>query len=221
MFKILLESIINVFLKKINAKTQEETKEEPTEPCYDSAGTPTRFIMDQIDYPSVFMKLEPKNKPSKKDAKVLLVIDDIPMTELLYQSDFNKIKKNYKKDISKDFIYYSCFVPEAGFLVYELIFKQNIKVDYAVLDLTLGYDFKLPNGDYVQLDGVDLANYLLQSNPDIKFIFCSAHTMNANNSIIKLYMDKYSKFASDRLEDKFICKNSNRADGLYNLLYGG
>lgn len=221
MFKTLSNILANIFINKIKNMSKDVETQPIKEPEYDEIGTPIRSAMDQLDFTKFNFSLPVDLTKITENDKTLLIVDDIDMTELLYKSDFNKIKKQYNKDILKDFFYIPCFMSDAGLCVYDLLFNKKIRIDYAVLDLTLGYDFKLPNGEYVQLDGVDLANYLLQANKDVKFIFCSAHTMNINNSVIKLYSDKYRKLDNINLEDKFICKNSNRIIGLYNLLYKG
>lgn len=221
MLKYLLENIIKIIIEKFKKKIEkkEEDKIEYV-PILDEIGSPTRAAMDTINFNKRFKSIEPSNY-REGEYKTFLIVDDIELSELLYTSDFKRIKKTYDKDILEDFIYYPCFQQEAGFMVYDLLFNKNIKIDYAILDLTLGYDFKLPSGDFIQLDGVDLANYLLQSNPDVKFLFCSAHTMNHNNNVIHTYIEKYQKLTNTHLDTKFICKNSKRQEGIYNLLYGG
>lgn len=157
----------------------------------------------------------------KGKEKTILVVDDVIYTNILYQSDFKKIKEKYNKDIEEDFNIVKCLGSTAGYSAYRYTIVEGHKVDIAIIDITLGYRVNIANKYYVEIDGIDLAYHLVQKYPDIKFIMCTAHTLNLNNSVVKRYYNKMGIYLNYNLEDKYLNKNDDRVEKLYELIYGG
>lgn len=154
-------------------------------------------------------------------SKTLLIVDDVVYTKLLYQFDFNNIKKQYNKDVAVDYKIVNCLDPTAGYSAYKYAIIDNNKIDVAIIDITLGYRVSINDKYYTEIDGIDLAYHLVNKYPDIKYVLCTAHTLNVNNQIVKKYNDKMLKCLGCNIEDKYINKNEYRVDKLYKLLYEG
>jgi len=150
----------------------------------------------------------------------ILILDDIPESITLYNSDFLRIGKRYNKNILEDLkIVYTIGRP-AGYIAYKYIIEHPNTINYAILDITLGYIIKLEDGEYIELDGIDIAIYLLRYNTNIKFLFSTAHTLNRRNPTMEYYFNKFESETGLNIEDYYLNKNSDRAEKIYNMIYG-
>lgn len=153
----------------------------------------------------------------------LLILDDITITQKLYEFDFNNIQIKQGLDIYKDFQIIFCLGPDCGYEAYKYINIYKNKIDFAILDLTLGTTIKLDNGEYVDMDGVDIAIAILKNNPDAKILFSTAHTLDINNRTVEQYVAKFEQFSNIRIDENqkyYMNKNSDRVKTLLKLLYG-
>lgn len=155
------------------------------------------------------------NIVSDVDKPTLLLLDDLEITKMLYQTDIAEIKHVYNKVLEEDFKIVECIYPTAGPVAYDYI--KNNKVDFAIFDITLGHILNI-NDRLVELDGIDMAYALLKHNPNAKFLLCTAHTVN-NNHIINTYKEKIKRVLNIDFEDVYLNKNSDRFKHIYNLLY--
>ena len=172
--------------------------------------------VDIVDY-SVYPDPDIKNIGSDK---TILWLDDMTNMKVLYGLDINKVKNIYKEDINKDFNIINCFGKYAGFIAEKYIHSDDrLKIDYALVDITLGYGIKLTNGDYVEYDGVDIMLDLLKLNPDMKFMFCSAHTLNRKNPTVNGFFTKFEDATGLDISNYYINKNSDRYVDIHKLLY--
>ena len=154
--------------------------------------------------------------------KTVLWLDDMTNMKTLYDLDVNKIKVSYNEDVNKDFNNISCFGKYAGFIAEKYMHMEEgdrLKVDYALVDITLGYGIKLTNGYYVEYDGVDIMLDLLKLNPDMKFMFCSAHTLNRKNPTVNHFFTKFEDATGLDISNYYINKNSDRYVDIHKLLY--
>ena len=150
----------------------------------------------------------------------ILILDDIPESITLYNSDFLRIGKRYNKNILEDLkIVYTIGRP-AGYIAYKYIIEYPNTINYAILDITLGYIIKLEDGEYIELDGIDIAIYLLRHNTNIKFLFSTAHTLNRRNPTMEYYFKKFESETGLNIEDYYLNKNSDRAEKIYNMISG-
>jgi len=171
-----------------------------------------KAVVDYNDYPS------PEIIENNKD-KTIFFLDDISNMWYLYNSDIITIKKKHDVDLLKEFNIIKCFGEKAGFSAYKFTETEYRKVDYAILDITLGYGIKLRSGEYIEYDGIDIFLRLRELNPDIKFIFCTAHTLNKKNPTVGYFFDKFESNTGLKFKDYYLNKSSDRAAVIYNLLY--
>ena len=148
--------------------------------------------------------------------RVLLLVDDIPFTEILYQNDFKAIKDKFGLDIKKEFRLVKCFGEYAGFTAYKYAVLEENKIDLGFLDITLGHKICLRKQWYKEIDGIDIAILLRNVYPDFSFLLCTAHTLNMQNQVVQTYDQKVQKYFGIPLEQKYLPKNSDRLDRVYN-----
>lgn len=154
----------------------------------------------------------------------LLIVDDATMTKYLYDSDFRKIKRELNKDILDEFKIFNAYGDKCGYVGYKAILNPSYNINYAILDITLGYPVRHESGLCLEIDGVDLAIKMLSKNPNSKFIFISAHTLNIRNPIMKKYIEKFNDITGLDMKDYYVNKSDSstisRYQAIYNLLYG-
>ena len=183
---------------------------------YDPISTPSHELMNGIDYDTIKQPeiLNPDGK------KTIIVVDDVVVTDILYRTDLKKMAQAYNVTPYEDFKIVKCIGDKAGFQAYKYVVLEGNTVDYGVLDITLGHQVRVLDGYYMELDGIDIAKFILEKCPDFKFLLCTAHTLNKSNSTITKYDNKVSKYLGGQLENYYLNKNSHRVDKFYNLIYG-
>lgn len=174
--------------------------------------------IEDIDFEQFRMPSIRGNKESKKS---ILLLDDLPFVINLYENNFKKIKRNYNVDIFTDFKLIYATESDCGGKVLKYIYLDALKnkIDYAILDITLGYICRTKNKKPIEIDGIDIALILLNKNPDVQFKFISAHTLNKHNKTMQMYFDKFEKNTNLNIEDYYINKNGDQITPIYELLY--
>lgn len=161
--------------------------------------------VDCVDYDTFPNPLMHKGKSDL----VLLTLDDITESDFLFNIDFQEIYNITRFDPQEVFTTVKCLGPEAGFIAHKYLLDAY-KIDYAVLDITLGYSIKLNNGSYIEYDGVDIALEIMEKFPNAKIAFCSAHAMNRDNNMINKFIDKFEKTTGMNIDKHYINKNGDR-----------
>jgi len=199
------------YIKELFFKKDKKEKDTYADDMFDGIEVMEEDI-DYSEYP------DPIIIDSKQD-KNILFLDDINNVWLLYEDDILTIKNIYGKDIYKDFNIIKCLNTTAGFTAHKFISTSNIKIDYAIIDITLGYGVKLNDGRYIEYDGIDVLLSLLKKNKDLKFIFSTAHSLNRKNATINYYFNKFEHATKLKFEDYYMNKNDERYKTIYKLLY--
>ena len=104
-----------------------------------------------------------------------------------------------------------------GFSFLYFLETSNIKIDYAVLDITINTFAKVEDS-VLEIDGVDLAIYIDKKYSDCKVMFNTAHTMNPRNPTVSSYMSKFKQHFNVGIEKYSINKLSNLSISIYSLL---
>lgn len=214
--------IFNI-LKKLNILKSTKYKEslakllgDAKQPEQEEPKLSRMDLINMINYDEYKdLEFEDNGKP------ILLIMDDMKLSKRIYETEFNKIKNTYNKDVREEFNIVWALGSTTG---YETIkFLKKHKVDYAILDITLCNPIRLSNGNYIEIDGIDVSACFRKYCPDGKFIFSTAHTLNPDNSITTYYRDKMIELNGiDLLEQQeyLSFKNSNQLEDIYRLLYG-
>lgn len=148
----------------------------------------------------------------------ILIVDDLDFIIKLYKSDFNSIKRDFNKDIDNDYCIKFATGPDCGFIAINEI-NNNDNIKFALLDITLGSVAKNSAGEFIELDGVDIAIHLLKQNPHLDFLFVSGHTMNRLNPNMNKYYKKFEDKTGLNIENYYLYKNSDRYKVIYERLY--
>lgn len=202
------------YIKNKFTSSIEETEVKIEQP---KAKIPREVLLNELDF-SIYP--EPVIEGNLESDKNMLILDDYDLTNILYVNDIKKMKSVYNKDVEADFKIYKCLNSDSGFQAYKLINLDKVRIDYGVLDLTLGCMVKLPNNEYVEIDGSDIGIYIKKSNPNAKIIFVTAHTMNKDNSMINGYYTKLKEVGIDLYSSVCNKNNVKRHEIIYKFLYG-
>jgi len=91
----------------------------------------------------------------------------------------------------------------SAFTLFEAI-DRGLKVDYAILDILIGGQNKY-NGKSIILDGIDVANKIIETNPKAKYYFYSGCSLvdESDESI------KYRNIFNSNIKDKVITKDKD------------
>ena len=78
----------------------------------------------------------------------------------------------------------------------------------------------LPDGSKIEIDGVDIALYILDKYPATKVLFLSAHSLNMKNPLMKYYYNKFISNTNLNIEDFYVNKASrDKIDKIMKVLY--
>lgn len=197
-------------------------KEEPKEEVVEAVESPLED--DSIELVEKAMLATNLNLVPQPDiinpegTKTLMFLDDISHTEILYSGDIRKVKTDYNLEIDKDFKIVMCLGEKAPLIAYKYAVSNDNKIDYGILDITLGCHYNL-NGRLVTVDGIDIAILLKRSNPNFKFLLCTAHTLNKTNTVVLRYREKLINHFGFDLEQYYLNKNDRETYKIKGLLY--
>ena len=199
---------MHIVKRIINWFRKDNIQEEPTETIETifNSNEYTKDIeilninMDDFDDPVII-------NPEKR--RTLLLLDDISESEILFNIDFNNIKTKTGYDIFKEFKIVKCYGKYAGFIAAKYL-EKNKRIDYAILDITLGTSIKLANGGYKEYDGIDIGISILNNNKSAHILFLTAHTFNKRNPLMRAYFDKFDSDTDRDITEIYLNKNSDR-----------
>lgn len=201
--------------EQVTQDNVEDTTSKPTELLFDNNHVITKELMDEYDYSNI-----PEPEILNPDGKITaIVVDDVAFTDIMYRHDLKKMVEQYGVEPYKDFKMVKFLGDYAGFQAYKYVVLEGNKVDLGVLDITLGHTFCVKDRMCVEVDGIDIAYHLKQACPDFKFLLCTAHTLNLNNSTIERYATKLKDSLGINIQSVYLNKNSYRVDKFYHLLY--
>jgi len=199
--------ITNLFSSDAKSEVKKTTnKRETIEDIFDSKDYSVDFKVNQLDL-NTFE--DPIIINSDKE-KTLLILDDIEESDYLFNIDFRIIKEKYGYDIFKELKIVKCYGKQAGFIAKKYLSNPDNKVDYAILDITLGNSLKLADGSYIEYDGIDIGLQILEQNPEAIIRFLTAHTLNRRNPMMMEYFNKFESNTNKLIDDFYINKNGDR-----------
>lgn len=219
MFKVAL-SVVTYLFGYFKTKKNEQAPE-----CVSDLTCSKRLTLAELIARIDFTTIPDPVITNETCGKTVLILDDIIESKLMYNTDFSKIKRKYKVDPNKDFRIVYANGSKAGYIAYRYVMDTNNPIDIALLDITLGGIIKFDDGNYIEIDGVDIAIELYKRNPDIKFVFATSHTLNRGASDMLYYFDKFEEATGENLCRYYLDKNNNdkendRALQIKKLLYG-
>lgn len=220
----IVKNIVTKFLFKLFRKKKTKELEQDKDQIYKDIEL-KKYVYDKsLSFTKdMFQSIDWKSIPSPvienpEQQRSIILVDDIPYTELLYRNDMDSIKSKYNLDISKEFKIIKCFGEKAGFIAYKYVVLENHPVDFAFIDITLGHKIKVFGSWYKEFDGIDLAISMSQEHENLNFYFCTAHTLNKTNTTIANYNKKIEKYFNKPIDKFYIGKNTNRAELIYDIV---
>ncbi len=175
--------------------------------------------LGEVDYKTVIPEVTKLTyDPSKKN---ILIMDDFEGMALLIKDELKRVQCC---DIDKTFNIILSTGSFAGFTVKQFLENEDIKIDIALLDITLGGVI-----EGVEYDGVDIAIILKKYNPDCVIRFVTGHTLNRHNPEIFKFIKKFESFFDVKIDETkllihkgeeqhvykhVINKNGNRVEAL-------
>lgn len=211
----MLDKLFNLFRSK-----KPEVVDLIPEPCLTKPYDVTDIASKELIH-SVNFNLIPDPIILNPDGpQVMILIDDIECTDLMYKQDIISMESTYNVTPYKDFKVIKCLGKDAGYIAYKYVVLNGNKVNKGVIDITLGHNVRNKDGFYVDIDGIDIAWHIKECNPNFEFILSTAHTLNTKNTVINKYNAKCEKHFNRPLKDYYLNKNSYRVDRFYMLAYG-
>lgn len=215
MIKNIITDLYNKFFKKEEENiVSTKPNKSIMEYIYDKTNSPTHEMMNKINYD----KIGEPEIINPQGEKTILLLDDVPYTQLLYLEDVKKINTEFNLDVYQKFKIVRCLGTNAGFLAYKYFIIDKNPCDIGILDITLGHRVNVTGSWFMELDGIDIAKYISVLNSDFKFLLCTAHTINIDNYIVNNYNKKCIKFFDKELINFYLNKNSDRYISIYNLI---
>jgi len=162
----------------------------------------------------------PEVKTGEGTGPNLLIVDDIPETMYLMKSTSNELRRRHTHDFFTDFAVTPILMIGCGFTTYKYVMTPGVKIDYALLDISIATRASVQKIDILELDGIDIADIILKKNPEAKVRFFTAHTLGRDDKRMDGYYKKCKALLGTDLLDMTIFKNSDRFDSLNTFLYG-
>jgi len=94
----------------------------------------------------------------------------------------------------------------AGFLYFYLTKKYNIKIDYAIIDITYGGKLQINNTN-VSIEGISVFADLITKNPDLKFLFYTGNSLNEYILSSEKIIVFFNELTGNNIEKYAIHKN--------------
>lgn len=175
---------------------------------------PKQLVKREIVLPNNRLSELNEYDPNKK---TILIMDDFEGIISIVLDDFDIISKIYGLDIKTDFNILCSTGNFAAFDVMNFLDKSSKKIDFAILDITLG-GMDVRDNEIIELDGVDVAFKLQDRNPDFKVLFCTGHNITKKNPNVREIMVKWEQKTNSSLSKYTVLKTSDRVPDFYNLL---
>lgn len=191
------------------------------------------FIYKGNNYVTDFMYFDKKevckdfkaflSKHDKKKKNVFF-LDNYEDISIVITAFINKISRELGKDARDDYNFFGVFGINSVRELCKMEILKNIKIDIAVLDLTLE-EIVRDKGMPVTLDGIDVAINILEENKDAEIYFLTSHTLSTKVPTLKKFYAKYAQYIGKGgkiLSDVYINKSKFLKDGsLTSILYRG
>lgn len=210
--------MLDVFKKITRIFVKEEPKEEVVQEVENLQEEDTIELVEKAILATNLNLVPSPEIINPEGSKSILFLDDIQHTEILYTGDIRKVKEEYNLEIDRDFKIVMCLGEKAPLIAYKYAVSNNNKIEYGILDITLGCHYNL-NGRLVTVDGIDIAILLKRCNPDFKFLLCTAHTLNKTNTVVLRYREKLINHFGFDLESYYLNKNDREPYKIKGLLY--
>ena len=88
-----------------------------------------------------------------------------------------------------------------------LMKKTELKIDYAIIDITLGGSIQTKEG-IVKYTGVEVFEMIYNKNKDAQYVFYTGNNLNPYIKSNKVLIDKYNKISSLNIKDSVLFKTS-------------
>lgn len=159
-----------------------------------------------------------------KNKKNVFFLDNYEDISIVITAFINKISRELGRDARDDYNFFGVFGINSVRELCRLELLKKVKVDIAVLDLTLE-EIVRDKGMPVTLDGIDVAINILEENKDAEVYFLTSHTLSTKVPTLKKFYSKYEQYIGKGekiLSDVYINKSKFLKDGsLTNILYRG
>ena len=224
-----LDFIKGLFNKKVEKPVEEVEKvsyvkfdQEKIEFIYKGNNYVTEFIyFDKNKTCNDFANFLSSLDSNKKNVFFLDNYEDI---NIVITAFINKVSRELGRDCRDDYNFFGIFGINSVRELCRMEILKNIKIDIAVLDLTLE-EIVRDNGMPVTLDGIDVGINILEANKDAEIYFLTSHTLSTKVPTLKKFYSKYATYIGKDekiLSDVYINKSKFLKDGsLTNILYRG
>ena len=166
--------------------------------------SPSSFLMVRKHDSIIIPDIDVRNNVGKNAPTILIMDDYSGMVDLLY----TEILRIQCCDTASKFNILTSTDEYAAFTVKEYI-ENGGKIDIAFLDITIG-GIK----DGVELDGIDTALMIKESNPNSVVKFITGHTLNKRNPEIFEFMNKFYQQTGMHIDEEENVKDFKSGDDI-------
>lgn len=190
----MFEKILDLFKKDDGPSAEEYFKDEKPKPTHCQNCT----HIEHCEYipidSSIPCDAQVKMEDFDENNKTLLIIDDNPGIISFLVDDIEFLQMEGK--IPKDLNIITISGVHAAFELDTLLNRNPIKIDYAIIDITIG-GAKMKDGVTHKFTGIDV--YGMIKNPDLKYVFYTGNNLNPYIKSNKLMIDKYRELSGKDL----------------------
>jgi len=166
---------------------------------------PQNAITHLKEVESQLLKMDPNKK------NLLIIDDNLGLISLI--NDILEMSR-LDKDINSICIQTSY----AGFIYKIITEKYNLKIDYAIIDITFGGIIVDTHDGNIKYEGVMVFKDLINKNKELKYLFYTGNSLNKYVYSSKKIIDIFQQITNDDIMNHVVYKNQYPPSKLINIV---
>lgn len=187
---------------------------------YKKTNINTKFVF--FGKENIITDIEEFYKVYDPNKKTVLFLDNYEDISFVIKACIDKLETPSGKSAKDEFNFIGIFGISSVKVMYNCDILNKVKIDYAILDLTLEELLKYKNRP-VTIDGVDVGINIKNKYKDCIVMFLTSHTLSTKVPTLRKFYKKYEfyigKHINKILSDVYIAKNKVLKDNLLSKIF--